>query len=857
MDEISLDVYLTGRQWFWASSWMYYLGLGLSKLSVTVQFFRIFVTPKTLLVTKCTIAFVMSWTIISVCVAAFECIPTARYWDKRIPGKCINGSDTFLANASMNILTDFIIIGIPVPSLFKLQVSIAKKIGLMFAFSLGLVVCAISIARIPMVILAFRSGKPGNQSLMMWSTIELHVAIVCACLPSIRPLFVSFLRFTGIDSYLKTITPTSIGAKSSSARKMGYGRGRSATGGSTVVSAGRRGGARVEYIEMEEAMGDSIQVQRSVEVKSEVYQGTESRSSRKSDEDSIDSTAVALGPTVNITNGTLEGIHSSQYDQDFFLGIPFAEPPIGDLRFRVPKPFSSAWSDVKPVTTYSKECVGYGNDQLNFETSEDCLFLNVVRPADIDPNEPLPVAVWIHGGRFTQGGGVDQRYNMSFTIQNAVEIGKPFIGVTLNYRLSAWGFLMGEEVEASGNGNLGLRDQRLALEWVQENIAAFGGDPTKVTIFGESAGAMSVGFQLVAYGGRDDKLFRAAIMQSGSPVYYYNLNDSSALEPKYQSLLADTDCSDLACLRSLPFEDLNGVLNQTKFITWVPAIDHDFIQDFTSTQLVTGNFVKVPIIAGTNTDEGTAFSPLGIDTETDFINVLTSLDIPGYFIPQILSFYPDEPARGIPGSPPLPADFRFSLPQGAQYRRSAAFFTDYTFVASRRLTCRAWAMQNVTAYCYRFNAQPASVTWQRGVTHFAEVPFSFYNLLGVGFESVKNPFEGKPASYAELARTMASMWAAFIVDLDPNRYDDDDEALVTASGVHGEEAEEVAERMGGPWGAGPGGRAAAAALWPKYDLGDPRDFVFDANVTSFVEMDTYRAAGVDMINANAAAVFGR
>lgn len=134
---------------------------------------------------------------------------------------------------------------------------------------------------------------------------------------------------------------------------------------------------------------------------------------------------------------------------------------------------------------------------------------------------------------------------------------------------------------------------------------------------------MSVGFQLVAYGGRDDKLFRAAIMQSGSPVYYYNLNDSSALEPKYQSLLTDTGCSDLACLRSLPFEDLNDVLNQTKFITWVPAIDHDIIQGFTSTQLVTGNFVKVPIISGTNTDEGTAFSPLGIDTETDFINVLT------------------------------------------------------------------------------------------------------------------------------------------------------------------------------------------------------------------------------------------
>ncbi|GME36792.1 Barwin-related endoglucanase [Neofusicoccum parvum] len=288
MTEIPLDVFLTGRQWFWASSWMYYLGLGLSKLSVTLQFFRIFVTPKTLLVTKGTIAFVCSWTVIAVCVAAFECIPVEKYWNRRLPGKCINGRDTFLANAVMNIATDFIIIGIPVPSLMKLQVGLAKKLGLMFAFSLGMVVCAISIARIPMVMLAFKAGKPGNLSLMMWSAIELNVAIICACLPSIRPLFVSFLRFTGLDTYMKTITRTS-GAKSNS-KRAAYGGG---TGGSAVVSAVRRhgtngrGGSRVEYIEMEDGVEDRIKVQRSVEVKSEIFHGSESRS-RQSDEDSID-----------------------------------------------------------------------------------------------------------------------------------------------------------------------------------------------------------------------------------------------------------------------------------------------------------------------------------------------------------------------------------------------------------------------------------------------------------------------------------------------------------------------------------------------------------------------------------------
>ncbi|GME58085.1 Carboxylesterase [Neofusicoccum parvum] len=847
MTEIPLDVFLTGRQWFWASSWMYYLGLGLSKLSVTLQFFRIFVTPKTLLVTKGTIAFVCSWTVIAVCVAAFECIPVEKYWNRRLPGKCINGRDTFLANAVMNIATDFIIIGIPVPSLMKLQVGLAKKLGLMFAFSLGMVVCAISIARIPMVMLAFKAGKPGNLSLMMWSAIELNVAIICACLPSIRPLFVSFLRFTGLDTYMKTITRTS-GAKSNSKR------------------------AAVEYIEMEDGVEDRIKVQRSVEVKSEIFHGSESRS-RQSDEDSIDrlvnmpdrthrvtwlngpliGAVVAAGPTVTVKNGTLEGVHSPQYDQDFFLGIPFAQPPVGDLRFRQAQPINTTWDGVKSANTYSVECVGYGSDQFFYQTSEDCLYLNVIRPAEVDDYEPLPVAVWIHGGGFTQGGGVDQRYNMSFIIQNGVEIGKPFIGVSLNYRLSAWGFLMGEEVQDSGNTNIGLRDQRLALEWVQENIAAFGGDPSKVTIFGESAGAMSVGFHLVAYGGRDDRLFRGAIMQSGAPVYYTRLNDSSQFEPKYQSFLSATGCADLSCLRALPYADLNKAINQTQFINWGPAIDRDLIQGLTSTQLLAGKFIKVPVISGANSDEGTAFGPSGIDTEADFVNALTSLSIPPTLTPSILTAYPDTPSLGIPGSfpsGPLPPTFRFSLPQGAQYRRSAAYHGDHYFVANRRLVCQTWAAWGVAAYCYRFNAVPNGVPWARGATHFQEVAFVFRNELGVGYEEpvARKPFAGKPASYVELAAMMTGMWAAFVVDLDPNAW---------AEGAEGEgEGGEEEDRDGPPgaaWMLGPGG----GQRWPKYDLFYPTDFVFDANVTSYVEMDTYRAAGIALINANAAKVLGR
>jgi hypothetical protein len=180
-------------------------------------------------------------------------------------------------------------------------------------------------------------------------------------------------------------------------------------------------------------------------------------------------------PTAIVKNGTLEGIHSSVYGQDYFLGVPFAQPPVGALRFRVPQSINTSWPETRSAKDYSASCVGYGSDQWPYASlSEDCLYLNVVRPAGYE-NEALPVAFWIHGGGLAQGSGIDQRYNLSFIVQRSVEIGKPIIGVSVNYRLHMWGFVTGEEVIQTGNANLGFRDQRLALHWVQENIAAFGG----------------------------------------------------------------------------------------------------------------------------------------------------------------------------------------------------------------------------------------------------------------------------------------------------------------------------------------------------------------------------------------------
>lgn len=196
---------------------------------------------------------------------------------------------------------------------------------------------------------------------------------------------------------------------------------------------------------------------------------------------------------------------------------------------------------------------------------------------------------------------IDLYYNLSFIVENSVKIGKPIIAVSLNYRVSGWGFLSSQEVTASGNTNIGLRDQRLALHWVQENIAAFGGDNNKVTIWGESAGALSVGFQLTAYNGRDDGLFRAAIMESGGPINYNDFLVAADYQSQYDELVNLTGCSTaidtLNCLRSAPFDIINSFFNTTDAGEWnpCPIVDGDIIQHWGSTQLAQGHFVHVPV----------------------------------------------------------------------------------------------------------------------------------------------------------------------------------------------------------------------------------------------------------------------
>lgn len=336
------------------------------------------------------------------------------------------------------------------------------------------------------------------------------------------------------------------------------------------------------------------------------------------------------------------------------------------------------------------------------------------------------------GGGLYQGGSRDDRYNLTFIVENAVRIGKPFIAVSIAYRLGPWGFLQSEEVSASGDTNIGLRDQRLALHWLHENIDAFGGDCRKVTIWGESAGAGSVGWHITAYGGRDDGLFRAGIMQSGNPVPYNGYETLAKYQPQYDALVDATNCTmaadTLACLREVPSDSLAQLFSDTSSLNegWRPIVDGDFIQRLASAQLAEGAFVKVPILTGANTDEGTAFGPQGIDTDDQFRSYVADRTenpyIPQDLADEALAAYPNTPAYFIPPVENI-GNYTFPASYGAQYRRAAAYAGDVTFIAHRRGASETWAANGLAAYSYRFNTVPAGIDFYVGATHFQEVAF--------------------------------------------------------------------------------------------------------------------------------------
>lgn len=231
-------------------------------------------------------------------------------------------------------------------------------------------------------------------------------------------------------------------------------------------------------------------------------------------------------------------------------------------------------------------------------------------------------------------------------------------------------------------------------------------------------------------------------MQSGNPINFRAIPDpATGYAGMYNLIVSRAGCSNvtspLECLRKLPTAQLNAAINVTSPVLnttqFMPCLDGDFIQKRTSLQLEAGEFVHVPIISGANSDEGSSFSPFPVNDTEDLRTYIMASGVPANLTEQLLIAYPDDLAVNVIANL---GDTRPGMPFGAQFRRSASYFGDQVFIANRRKTCETWAAANVPAYCYRFNAIPAGLPPQIGVTHFQEVSFVFLNLEGIGYPPV-------------------------------------------------------------------------------------------------------------------------
>ncbi|CAK4030985.1 Hypothetical predicted protein [Lecanosticta acicola] len=474
-------------------------------------------------------------------------------------------------------------------------------------------------------------------------------------------------------------------------------------------------------------------------------------------------------PLATVLNGTYAGLYLPTFNQDVFLGMPYAQDTGGPNRFRIPQAVNEKWDGIRDAKNYSMACPDISPEDWVYGVGEDCLSINVVRPAGVDlkEGERLPVAVWIHGGSYQTGTSSLQNHNLSYIVDRSVEIGKPILATSINYRKGGWGMMYSREIQGSGNTNLSLRDMRKALAWISENIHAFGGNSSQVTIWGESAGSFAIGQLLMTYGGRSDNLFHGFIQESGSAATAW-YNGSDWYQPIYDKIVNQVDCTDaidtLECLRTVPYEDLYPFMNSSTVAGpgFYPTVDGDIIPNYPTILLAENRFAHIPHLYGTNSDEGTANAPSDniINTDDDlrwYLRTQTGFNFPNSTIETLLTLYPDDPALGIPLNT---GPERFAA-HGAQYKRIAAILGDVFYHAPRLADARAYSASGDRTYIYRFNTRPFSGTtpaWQ-GVAHFSEVAFVFNNPTDIG------PFLG---GYEALGKTMSALWISFIRAGDPN-----------------------------------------------------------------------------------------
>jgi para-nitrobenzyl esterase len=342
---------------------------------------------------------------------------------------------------------------------------------------------------------------------------------------------------------------------------------------------------------------------------------------------------------VKTASGSVQGTTTANGQIRVFKGIPFAAPPIGELRWQPPRP-AAAWQGVRDATAFGPRCMQgqIFSDIVFKELSEDCLTLNIWTPAKV-ASDRLPVMVWIHGGGFQAGAGAEPRHDGEAIAKKNVVL------VTINYRLGVFGFLahpeLTRESKRNASGNYGMLDQVAALRWVQENIAAFGGDPGNVTIFGESAGSFAVSALMASPLAQG--LFQKAIGESGA----FMAGDASALplkpladvEQQGVKFAAALGADSIAALRAKTADEV--LMAAMKMQPWfAPGIDNYFLVEDVAATFAAGKQAKVPLLAGWNADEVRGGVVLAKDKPTAAAFEQTTRKRYGAHADRILQAYP-------------------------------------------------------------------------------------------------------------------------------------------------------------------------------------------------------------------------
>ncbi|MGA3237834.1 MAG: carboxylesterase family protein [Bryobacteraceae bacterium] len=471
---------------------------------------------------------------------------------------------------------------------------------------------------------------------------------------------------------------------------------------------------------------------------------------------------------VIVAEGVLEGTGpQDKTNVREFKGIPFAEPPVGKLRWSPPQP-PAKWTGVRKAIAFGPRCTQqalFGD--MNFRSSgmsEDCLYLNVWTAAK-SANARLPVLVYFYGGGFAAGDGSEPRYDGESMAARGI------VSVNVNYRLGVFGFLAHPELTADSvhraSGNWALLDQTAALQWVRENIAAFGGDPRKITIAGESAGSIAVSAQMASPLSRD--LFAAAIGESGSILAALAPVPLSQAEEQGVKFAAALGAANVAALRAMTTEQILEAASKRDAPRFGTTIDGYFFTESPLATFAAGNQAHVPLLAGWNSAESNARAVLGNDdpTRANFEKAVQRLY--GEHAGEVLEAYEPATDDGVPQAATDLASDRFiaySTWKWIDLCAKTGGKPVYRYYYSRPRPHMTPQMGNATAGLaggvIRGGDAPANpAPPPSGAVHSAEIEYAMGNL------ATNKVFAWTEDDY-KVSRLMESYFANFVKNGDPN-----------------------------------------------------------------------------------------